>query len=507
MTIINTLPFQLQNGTTADATQVMADLNQIVSNVNANAAANGANSDITSLSGLTTPLTPAQGGSETYYGGTSGGTANAQTVATLTPTGFTLVAGKRATFIAGFTNTAALTLNINGTGAVNAFIPTASGPVAMIGGEVRATNIVEVEYDGTQYQILNTNLGVVGALVNLAAAATTDLGTAATHNINVTGAAAITAFGSTASTALPIYFLTFVGINTLTYNAASLILPSAANIATAAGDTAVAQYLGSGNWKVWSYQRASGASVTATGVLAGASGVNIANNAVTPNTQIDYTATQAVMLNSSNVGIFAASLSGTINTANIGVIDGIQVARANSTWYNIYFLSNGTTSGAFMVPQGTALSAPAGYTFSVFIGTWQTNSTGNFFRAKQIGRKTQYIIDSATNTTLATMTIISGAQGTPSTGTMVAAPIAGWVPPTATAISGFAGVSGTMIAGPNNTTGGTSASAPGPPIQIASIGVTIPFTWLIESANIYYAATSATGSIVAQGYDNAVNAN
>lgn len=62
MTIVGTLPVTLQNGTTADATDVMADLNKIKTDVNANAAENGANSDITSLSGLTTPLSVAQGG-------------------------------------------------------------------------------------------------------------------------------------------------------------------------------------------------------------------------------------------------------------------------------------------------------------------------------------------------------------------------------------------------------------------------------------------------------------
>ena len=65
MTIISTLPYSLTNGSTADATQVMADFNQIVNNVNANAAANGANSDITSLSGLSTPLSVTQGGTGT----------------------------------------------------------------------------------------------------------------------------------------------------------------------------------------------------------------------------------------------------------------------------------------------------------------------------------------------------------------------------------------------------------------------------------------------------------
>lgn len=62
MAIIGALPSILTNGTTADATQVMADFNFIVSQVNANAAAAGANSNITSLTGLTTPVSASLGG-------------------------------------------------------------------------------------------------------------------------------------------------------------------------------------------------------------------------------------------------------------------------------------------------------------------------------------------------------------------------------------------------------------------------------------------------------------
>jgi hypothetical protein len=55
-----TLPYNLQNGQTADATQVMANLNALVTCVGTAASA-GANSDITSLTGLSSPL-PSPGG-------------------------------------------------------------------------------------------------------------------------------------------------------------------------------------------------------------------------------------------------------------------------------------------------------------------------------------------------------------------------------------------------------------------------------------------------------------
>lgn len=58
----STYPYTLTNGQVADATQVMANFNSILSCGNSNLAHNGANSDITSLTALSTPLSVAQGG-------------------------------------------------------------------------------------------------------------------------------------------------------------------------------------------------------------------------------------------------------------------------------------------------------------------------------------------------------------------------------------------------------------------------------------------------------------
>jgi hypothetical protein len=55
-------PYTLTNGQVADATQVMANFNNILACGNSNLAHNAANSDITSLSGLLTPLSASQGG-------------------------------------------------------------------------------------------------------------------------------------------------------------------------------------------------------------------------------------------------------------------------------------------------------------------------------------------------------------------------------------------------------------------------------------------------------------
>lgn len=72
MAIIGALPYTLQNGTVADATQVMADFNKILTDVNANAANAGVNTNITSLTALSTPLSVGQGGTGQSAVGTAG---------------------------------------------------------------------------------------------------------------------------------------------------------------------------------------------------------------------------------------------------------------------------------------------------------------------------------------------------------------------------------------------------------------------------------------------------
>ena len=57
-----TYPYTLTNGQTADANQVMANFYSILNCINTGVANSGANSNITSLSGLTTPLSIGQGG-------------------------------------------------------------------------------------------------------------------------------------------------------------------------------------------------------------------------------------------------------------------------------------------------------------------------------------------------------------------------------------------------------------------------------------------------------------
>src|SRR3974390_783361 len=165
------LPFQLQNGQVADATQVMANYNFIISCL-ANAAAAGNNFDITSLSGLTTPISPALGGTSAFISSSaSTGTANAQVVSATLPTYVQTVLTK-VIFVAGFTNTAAMTLKVGTTSMLNVFRRTTAGIEALAGGEVIAGAVTEVTYDGTQYQLVNNvSPFPVGTVLDTVAAA------------------------------------------------------------------------------------------------------------------------------------------------------------------------------------------------------------------------------------------------------------------------------------------------------------------------------------------------
>ena len=88
--------------------------------------------------------------------GTSGGSANAQTLTPTVPI-TAYEAGQTFRFIAGFTNTAAATLNVSAIGPIAFRRATAAGPVALTGGEIVVGNEIEAMYDGTHMQILSAS--------------------------------------------------------------------------------------------------------------------------------------------------------------------------------------------------------------------------------------------------------------------------------------------------------------------------------------------------------------
>jgi hypothetical protein len=136
--------------------------------------------------------------SSSIYGGTSTGTD--AIAITLSPAITAYVAGQRFHFLAGGTNTGAATLNANAVGAKN-LRKGPAGSVALAAGDITAGGMYDVEYDGTNMQLLNPGLGrnisVFAATIlddaDASAVRTTiGLGTMATQNANnvtITGGA------------------------------------------------------------------------------------------------------------------------------------------------------------------------------------------------------------------------------------------------------------------------------------------------------------------------------
>jgi len=175
---------------------------------------------------------------------------------TTTITGFgTTYNGPRFLRFAGaliLTHSAALNL----TGAAN--ITTAAGDTC-----IAIPNAASSGWNVFSYQ--RATLGPDAALLksgvsSLASATTTNVGAGNSLLLEITGTTTITGFGTTYNNGPR--FLRFAGVLVLTHSA-SLNLPGAANITTAAGDTCVAiQNAAASGWNVFAFQRA--ASISAT---------------------------------------------------------------------------------------------------------------------------------------------------------------------------------------------------------------------------------------------------
>ena len=112
---------------------------------------------------------------------------------------------------------------------------------------------------GTGQSIRYEQLFSQGTLTDIASAATTDIGSPLSNFLRVTGTTGITSFGTNYNGPR---FLIFAGAVLLTHSA-TLVLPGAANITTAANDALIAVPI-SGGWQVVAYQKADGSALAST---------------------------------------------------------------------------------------------------------------------------------------------------------------------------------------------------------------------------------------------------
>lgn len=202
------------------------------------------------------------------FGGVDTGSASAYILNFLSPfTTLAAFAGTPIFFVPANSNSAAPTINVNGLGVVGLYNAngTPLGANQIISGQITEivyqTNIAGTTNSGFVLMIggslQGSVVGTFGTEVTIASATTTDLGTLPAHVGFVTGTTTITSFGTSASLLAPFYLLRFAGSLTLT-NSATLALPGNANIITQPGDALLAQFLGSGAWRVTAYFPQSG---------------------------------------------------------------------------------------------------------------------------------------------------------------------------------------------------------------------------------------------------------
>lgn len=217
---------------------------------------------------------------------------------------------------------------------------------------------------------------------DVASAGTTTLGDG--EFFHITGTTTITDIDFTDSWDGRRAWLVFDGALTLTHNATTLILPTGANITTAAGDCALVQVESGDNVRVLAYLRASGAALAATAASDTAAGeIEIAiqsemeagsdtTRAVTPGRQhfhpsaakfwVYWTANSTTILSSYNMTSIA-------DTA-VGDADGtIATDFSDANWAGFVQTNDASTNGwdADSI-QSSGFNARAAGTFGVLCG-------------------------------------------------------------------------------------------------------------------------------------------
>ena len=289
------------------------------------------------------------------YGGVAGGTADALTI-TPSPGITAYSVGQMFSFKAASTNTGAVTVNVNGVGAGAVTWPDGT---ALGAGDIVANGMYEIEVQAATpvFHLQTTakppvtrgggtmtgTLTMSGAAINeakgadIASATTTDIGAATGNYVDVTGTTTITGLGTVqAGTERTVRF---TGILTLTHNGTSLILPTGANITTAAGDVAAFRSLGSGNWICTEYTRANGLALGAMPTFS-----NVLGGAVALNNTSSYFTGPAIA--QGTVGTFlvigTVTVVDTVGPANFDVRLNDGVSTLASTRVSTYLANAGS---------------------------------------------------------------------------------------------------------------------------------------------------------------------
>lgn len=204
--------------------------------------------------------------------------------------------------------------------------------------------------------------------------------------------------------------------------------------------------------------------------------LKIVNDGTNPTTKLNITASEAVLVDASGNAIKFenVNLSVVTNAGSAGPGGFDTGSKSNSTPYFIWLVSDGVTlSAVFSLSSSLATvisnlqgtSGGVNYLYAKRVGWNQTDSSGNLYRVRQIGKRAQYVLTASTNTSSLPQ-IASGTTGTFDTAspTLSAVSVAGVVPSTAASISMIGNNdnngAGILVA-PNTAYGGTNKGPAG----------------------------------------------
>lgn len=181
---------------------------------------------------------------------------------------------------------------------------------------------------------------------------------------------------------------------------------------------------------------------------------------------------------------------------------------AANCWYSKWDIWNGTTAALLFSSSATAPVLPLGYTHKACTGWVPTDGTANKYPLgfTQNDRDARYKVAAGSNVP-AMPKMAGGAQGNVSTPTWVAVSVSSFVPPDAASIIGMlayqsSAAQGTVVCAPNNAYGPAGSTSNPAPVVAAGSSETaaVPFEFLLESTNIYYASSSSAGCMFCYGW-------
>lgn len=197
---------------------------------------------------------------------------------------------------------------------------------------------------------------------DIASATTPNITTATGNMVHITGTTTITGFATGQAGIRRV--LVFDGILTFTHNATSLILPTGANITTAANDTCVMVSEGSGNWRCASYQRKDGSALvpftpSATNALSGSviQSLTTATGAVITGTAlIPFDDTTPLQAGPEGFEVTTQAITAS-SASNFFEISGSVMASPNGSSSVTVCIYQDSTSAAIKAMGGTFIAA------------------------------------------------------------------------------------------------------------------------------------------------------